>query len=91
MSNLTLPQIDRLKEICLLLNKSMDAFGYYHGLGFQNACGDFEIDEDLYEISQPLIDEFETIIEYLSPSKYIICLFDDNKCDVLIYSLHETY
>lgn len=67
----------RFRILCKFLNKNINATRYFKGIGFENALGDFEIDEDLWHDNECFIVEFEELVN---------TLFD---CDFFIVSLSE--
>lgn len=77
----------RLFELCKILNDKIDAFAYYYHLGFQNALGDFEIDEDKWEENETLIEEFETLVAELDCD---YCIIDFERLSINIFDLVET-
>ena len=78
----------RLFELAKLLNEKIDAFAYYSGIGFQNALGDFEIDEDKWEENSELIKEFESLVEDISCDFLIIDFYPDPY--IMYYGLLRT-
>lgn len=54
--------IQRLEELATFLNMNMDAFTYYSRLGFANALGSFEIDDDAWVECEHEREEFGNLL-----------------------------
>lgn len=72
-----IPKIDykRFEELSKFLHNHIDAYSYHTGIGFENALGDYEVDETLWDKCVLEINEFEDIV-----SRYA----EQSCCDIVI-------
>lgn len=71
-----IPKIDykRFEELSKFLNNNINAYGYHTGIGFENALGDFEIDEKLWDKYVLEINEFEDFVSMYT---------EQSNCDIV--------
>lgn len=78
------PKLDykKFEALALFLNEKIHAFKYYSSIGFENALGNFEIDETLWDTYVEEINEFEALVaQYISESN----------TDIIIINMHEKF
>jgi hypothetical protein len=87
------PNVDFVKMRSAFLFHNIDAHAYHSEIGFQNALGTFEINEDKYELCKQEIKEFEEAVAYLKKSAfdYVVVEMNPDAFSVQLYTLDSIY
>jgi len=89
----TIPNVDFVKRRSAFLFHNIDAHSYHSEIGFQNALGTFETNEDKYELCRAEIEDFEEAVKILKKSVFDHVIIEMNPANfsVQLYTLDSIY